>query len=254
MEKITSPANLNLRKVSRIRAGKDPERMLVEGTRLLSEALDSGVIFEMAFVTKKILSSHPELAARLSAVKMYEIEDRLMQKISDVKTPQGILAIAKIPRADFEKVQSLAALLLSIRDPGNFGTMIRAAEAAGCEAIYYSSDCADPYQAKVVRASMGSAFRVPLIESQNPYELLRVLRKTGVETYVLDSRSGKNLFETGFRFPCLLVVGSEAEGVPADLPAATPLRIPMKGKTESLNAAMAFAIAVFQIAGHGRAW
>src|SRR5262249_35591752 len=113
-----------------------------------------------------------------------------------------------------------------------------------------SADCADPYQPKAIRASMGSIFHMPPYEVTDAKQFLADLSSRGVTAYGLSPHSGSNLFETAPRFPAVIVIGSEASGLPPDLPVQERLCIPMQGKVESLNAAMAATVCFYHFAQH----
>ena len=243
--KIDSASNPRIKKVVRLLRSSSDTDWIIEGKKLFLEAISSGVIFEELFVTESQLP----LVAGFVKFPVTVVPEKLLKKISTVQTPQGILGIARRPAKKRPSIPTgFAALLFSIRDPGNVGTMIRAAEATSCDWIATTADCADPYQSKAIRASMGSIFRVPPIEVTDAKQFLTELSSQGVTTYGLSPHSGSNLFETAPRFPAVIVIGSESAGLPSDLPVQEELRIPMQGKVESLNAAMAATVCFYHFA------
>src|SRR5262249_25070937 len=134
---------------------------LIEGKKLIEEATRSGVIFQDLFVTSEFLKANQSWNLPEPTL----ISPSVMKKVSDVETPPGIVAtVTRSEQSPIPKTTRFSALLLSIRDPGNLGTIIRTAEASGAEFVARSSDCADPYSAKVIRSSAGSIFRVPVPE------------------------------------------------------------------------------------------
>jgi len=141
----------------------------------------------------------------------------------------------------------VALLLVSIRDPGNFGAIVRTAEAFGCEWIAYTADCVDPFHPKVVRSAMGSLFRVPVIEVHDKNLFLKEQSKRNVSTCGLETKGGQSLIHWKPKFPLIVCIGSESHGLPVDLPVDEKLSIAMKGSVESLNAAVAAAVFLYAI-------
>ena len=227
---------------------------MIEGKKLLKEAAEGGLNFEEIFVTPDVWAKEQPWLEPLEyrGASVYLVNPRLLKSISDVKTPQGILGLAQKPSpAKSQSLAKFALFLNSIRDPGNFGAILRTAEGSGCEWVAYSSDCVDPFLPKVVRASMGSLFRVPLIEIIEPDSFLKQRLQYNVKTCGLITRNGRSLFEWRPQFPLVVCIGSETQGLPQNLPLTEKLSIPMKGKVESLNAAVAAAICLYRIASFG---
>lgn len=214
---------------------------------MIWEAARSGIRLRELYVTSEFAMGKEGSALIAEArCRTFLLSPGLMKKVSALETPPGILGLAE--PLSFLKVRVLrhfGACLFSIRDPGNFGAMIRAAEAASCEMIAYTGDCVDPNTGKVIRASMGSIFRVPLLEVEDGIEYLNGLSQKGIRLYALDPQARASLFEMVPRFPAIILIGSEAHGLPKDLPAVERITIPMSGKVESLNAAMAAAVCFY---------
>jgi TrmH family RNA methyltransferase len=169
-----------------------------------------------------------------------------MRDVTTLETPPGILAVAR--KASQEPKQAPAGTAIfanSIRDPGNLGTLIRSAEAAGCEFLACSHDTVDPYSPKVLRASMGSIFRVSVFKVPDTKSYLESLRTIGVAVYALSPHKGINLFAFRTKRPFVLIVGGETAGMPSEYEPDGFLKIPMSDKVESLNAAVAGSIAIF---------
>ncbi len=249
MKKIESLQNPRIKHLNRIIQRKIPGYWIIEGKNLLMEALDSEIAVKEVFVTDRFWQreSHGLSHLEKPGCEIFIIPQSLMQKISDVSTPSGIMAVAeKVLPAERKTPVGFAALLFSIRDPGNIGTLIRSAEATGCDFIAYTSDCADPYQSKAIRASAGSIFRMPLVEITNTVSFLEDMKQSRIHTYALFPSGGENLFDASLRFPALLVIGSESHGLPEGLRAVNRISIPMAGKVESLNAATAGAICFYR--------
>lgn len=229
--------------------------ILIEGSNLVREALRSGLRIRTLVATEDRWEREKGWLRELEEEQGAEIalvSKAAMRAISAVETPPGIIAVADRLQAAFteEPVPArFAAFLFSIRDPGNLGTLVRTAEAAGFEFLACSPDTADPEQPKVIRASGGSIFRVPVIEIAQPDSYLKSLIAAGVAVYALQPRGGANPGQLQVRTPAMILVGSESHGLPSSLPAGCqPLSIPMAGKVESLNASTAAAICFYYFA------
>jgi len=249
MKRIVSISNPKVKEAVRISRGKIKGYWIVEGKRLFHEALESGILFEMVLVTEPVIRTMKSMLFKLenAGMEILLVTPAILNRLSDVEKSQGILGIARRVSAPApEKPQGFAGLLHSLRDPGNFGALIRTAEATGCEFLAYSADCADPFQPKVVRASMGSIFRVPLVKISQISDYLENLRGSGVHLYALSPRGGVSLDSFQPEFPALMIVGSESGILPENLTGAQTISIPMKGKVESLNAGIAAAICFYQ--------
>ena len=188
----------------------------------------------------------PRLPGSIDTVML---PDFVFAKISAVKTAQGILGVVRHTPSPFEFLPDTGHYLLldAIRDPGNLGTLIRSAVGAGFDGVLLYGDCVDPFNPKVIRSTMGTfAFANVWIISRNDIDRLA---NTGYEFCATTGHDGKNLYETAFAKKTVLVVGSEAHGVSDELMqlATQKITIPLAEKCESLNAAMAGSICMFQI-------
>lgn len=249
MKRIVSNSNPRIKEAVRISRGKVKGYWIVEGKRLFHEALESGILFEMILVTEPVIRMEKRTLFELenAGAEILFVTPAILNRLSNVEKNQGILGIAsRVTAPAPEKPKRFAGLLHSLRDPGNFGTLIRTAEATGCEFLAYSADCADPFQPKVVRASMGSIFRVPLAKIARISDYLTDLRASGVHLYALSPHGGVSLDTFQPEFPALIIVGSESGILPEDLAGEQTISIPMQGKVESLNAGIAAAICFYQ--------
>ena len=253
MRLIQSPSNPGIRRVREILKGKDENLFVIEGKKLFDEAIRSGVLIEEVFATDEISKMHKNLLTKLEQqnVPIRLISARVARLISDVHTPPGLSGIARRPQSPDRYFTGAGLFLISLRDPGNFGAILRSAEGAGCEIVYHSSDCADPFQPKVVRASMGSIFRIPVAEVKDPKSFLKEQQARNVAVCGLVARGGVPLREWKPAMPVLLCVGSESHGLPQDLPLMEKISIPMKGPIESLNAAVAASLCLYWISLRG---
>jgi TrmH family RNA methyltransferase len=244
MKRIDSAANPRIKNLKKILSGKNKDYWIIEGKRLFKEAVESGVEIQEVFVTKGVWKN--ELGRGLKNPEIITIPNSLMLSLSTVESPPGILAVAhrkliSEPILD----QGFAAFLWSVRDPGNLGTIVRSAEATGCKFIACSPDCTDPYLPKVVRASMGSIFRVPIVTIANPKDYLEAIHNQGTRIYGLLPHDGINLFDAKIDDRSMVLIGGETSGIPDELQLDYKVRIPMSGNVESLNTGVAASVAFY---------
>ena len=265
---ITAPANKKIRFVrDLLQKGKVRDKFglfAAEGRHLFDEAPD-GQLQEIYVAA----SYYEEIAGQAAArrVPVYTVEDRLFDKISDTKTPQGVLCIVKKMQCDPQELlaqeEPLFLLLDQIRDPGNLGTIIRMGEAAGVDGIWLSDGCADPYQPKVVRSAMGALYRMPLVicsaektggstaqEAPTLGGVLNAFKEAGVRLYGSSLQASRPYDEPDYTRATAFVIGNESHGVREEVLGRCDERIiiPMKGKVESLNAAIAATLMAFEAA------
>ncbi len=252
MERITSKDNVKFKNLSLLMASKKERTtqgvFVAEGLRLVEDAVNSGLVPVSVFATENFASKYPEKFSKISkdCEKIYLITDALAQKISDTKTPQGIFAVltALDKNLNLDKIYNNGhfIFIVSLQDPGNVGTIIRTAEAMGLDGVIMTSDSPDVFSPKVLRSTMGSAFRIPIAVCDNVIETIELLHKNGFTTYAaaLDENSVKL---GDFRFPekSVVLIGNEANGLKSEVVdcCRQTLMIPMKGNAESLNAASA---------------
>jgi TrmH family RNA methyltransferase len=237
-----------LRRRDRERAG----RFLVEGAQAVREALRYGSVLEL-FVTERAASRHPELL-EMSGARVSLITERAAAGLSETATPQGIVALCVAlgrPAANALHGARLVAVLADVADPGNAGTIIRVADAAGASAVLFAGDTVDPHNGKCVRASTGSLFHVALGVEPDPQRALAACRQAGLQVLAADARTGRNLddvIDAGtLAAPTAWLFGNEAHGLASDLLAAADhaVTVPLHGRAESLNLAAAAAICLY---------
>jgi TrmH family RNA methyltransferase len=235
MQMISKSQEKLVRSLTRKKYRNQEGLFILEGEKLLNEALDSK--FELEF----LLATEAK-AASLGLEDYTLIEERSLQKLSQLKTSPGIMALAKMKDLSIPEQGDLFLLLDQVKDPGNLGTIIRSAEAFGVSAIICSEQTVDQYNPKVVQASMGSIFRLPM-----RYEPLEdfLQKKSALNRYAIDL-NGSSIYQGSLHKPALLLMGSESHGVSESLLAHVDecLTIPMQGKVESLNVSVATALAL----------
>jgi TrmH family RNA methyltransferase len=206
------------------------------------------------FVTATAHDRHPDLvtAAETAGIPVSEVSERAAAALSETVTPQGIVAVCDLVDQSLERALTgapmLVAVLCGIADPGNAGTVLRVADAAGADAVLLAGDTVDPHNGKCVRASAGSVFHLPVARTRDATEALAACRRVGLHLIAADGHADDDLdTATDLAEPTAWVFGSEAHGLPADIRAATDraLRVPIHGAAESLNLATAAAICLY---------
>jgi TrmH family RNA methyltransferase len=250
---ITSAQNPKI-KLARSLAGRSKERreaeaFLAEGVRLIEEALASDWPFRFVLHSTEPSERAAQLVQRIKdrGVETEEITDRLLESLSDTETSQGILAV--LADAQPQPARELGVVLIAdaVRDPGNLGTLLRTAEAAGVDAVFLAPGTTDAFAPKVVRAGMGAHFRLPIYEIN--WEEIRTQVAAYKWNVYLADMEGRSCWETDFCPPLALIIGGEAEGATeaARKLATQSVSIPMQGRAESLNAAVAGSILMFEV-------
>ncbi len=245
-EVLRSPANPLIKEVRRAiergAATRDGD-CVAEGFHLLEEALASRRPVRAVLATASAVPRLPELGG----ARLVVLEDALFRSIAATETSQGVLALVRPPAwhtADLLRPPALVVVLDGLQDPGNAGAILRAAEAFGASGAIFVKGTVNASNPKAVRASAGSLFRLPLVAGLDPAAVRAAL--AGLDLYAALPDGAQDLAAADLRRPCALVVGSEGHGVSAELRAgAVPLRIPMTG-VESLNAAMAAGILLYE--------
>lgn len=251
---ITSPGNERLKQARRVRDGRVPELLFVEGLRLAEDCLRSGTVIDTCFAAPPA----SERAARLlheleqAGVPVLLTAPAALESLSATVHSQGVILLARRPQHDpaaFARQPCTLLLALDrVQDPGNLGTLLRTAEAAGVEAVLLLPGCADAFAPKVLRSSMGSAFRLPVLSEVSAADLGRLSAEQGLRLVAAAGGGDLEHFDYDWRQPTLLVLGNEANGVSEPLLAqcAARLRIPMQPGVESLNVATAGAALLFE--------
>lgn len=225
---------------------------VVEGFKMFEEAREEGIL-QKAYISESFyqeqLLDKPQF---FESLNMEIITDSVFQEISQTKTPQGIMGTVKQARYSLDSMLSAPEVCLlvleDIRDPGNLGTMIRTAEGAGITGVIFNSSSVDIYNPKVIRSTMGSIYRVPFYQSTDFYQTLETIRQQGIVIFAAHLMGMDYTSEDNFRRNCAILIGNEANGLSrrASELADKLIRIPMAGKVESLNAAVAASILMYE--------
>lgn len=283
MEIITSSKNEKLKNISALLSSKkerDKQGLFViEGLRIFQDTLKTAPEYiKDIYVSESFLKEHPadvilgdySNSIKKSAgmvglykpgqkkVQIYTVKDSVFDSLSKTVTPQGILCTVSKPEHDLREIISLVGkndgsckflILENIQDPGNLGTMLRTAEAAGASGIIMSRDCADIFNPKVIRSTMGSVFRVPFVYVEDFTGAVQELKKSDITVYAAYLHGGESMREMQFDKKCAIMIGNEGNGLTDEAVSVADKRvfIPMSGQIESLNAAIAAAILLFHI-------
>ncbi|RBY89163.1 RNA methyltransferase [Blastococcus sp. TBT05-19] len=240
------------RKLTR-RAGRDAAGLfLAEGRQAVVEALADPDGVREVLATEAAATAHHDLLAATS-VPVRLVTERAAAGLSETVTPQGLVAVCELRDVPAETLvpapPRLSVALAELADPGNAGTVLRTADACGAGAVVFGAGSADPYGGKAVRSSAGSVFHVDVVRGAPLETLLPALRTAGVTVLAADGGGEASLDELGPQLsgPVLWLFGNEARGVPAELAALADarVRIPMRGRAESLNLAAAAAICLY---------
>jgi RNA methyltransferase, TrmH family len=226
---------------------------VIEGPHLLERALESAPkLITQASLTREAIEKYPELFTRLvkAGASVRSITSKQAELISDTRTPQGIFALVSMSKVK-PSASSGVLLLDGVQDPGNVGTIIRAAAWFGLGRILLANGCADPYAPKTVRATQGEIFTVACEVTKSAADSIGVLKKSGYKIFTTTlSTDACSLYEEDFTAKWVVVLGSEAHGVSSEVAALSDGRvmIPRLGAGESLNVAMSAAIVLSEIA------
>ncbi len=252
---ITSLSNAKVkfvRSLARRRARYAARQFVIEGVKSIEEAIGAGMSPALAFFTAAA-DAEPRAHALLERLRatgssVLEVSDAVMQAMSNTETPSGILAVVPFVELPMPDSPGFVLVLDNVRDPGNVGTILRSAWAAGVDAVLLAAGTADPYNDKVIRSAMGAHFHIPLrVES---WQAIADTIRRIPHVYLADARGETVYARADWSRPVALIVGGEAEGASDEARrlATERVSIPMRGGAESLNAAMAATVLLFEAA------
>jgi len=255
MERITSARNPVVQALRGLKEKKNRQAsgcMLIEGEKLILEALNAGLALRSVLISDEVLTQNARLAEKLISygAAVYAAPETIINSVCDTKTPQGICAACAIP-APMNLVEPPERIIAldGVQDPGNVGTIWRTADASGFGGLMLSEACADPFSPKVQRAAMGSGFRLPVSYEASLEKALGALKDNGYTIIAADTRSSSIYEYSPISRRIALVIGSEAHGISRDVMALADhaLSLPLRGKAESLNAAIAAGIMMYEL-------
>lgn len=258
-EKITSRSNQKVRRFTALREQnarrREEKAYVLEGKRLCLDAMLSGVCISEFFYTEKALARDGAAVESLAAYAQasYCVEEQVGLLMGETRTPQGFFAVCAMKENESglaaSAQQGTLLLLESVSDPQNLGAILRTAEALGAAGVVLSGDCCDVYSPKVLRGSMGALFRLPVEQAADPIQALKTLHSRGFVSYAAVVREGESLLSCPKSDRQVAVIGNEGSGLTRATADCCTRRvtIPMKGRGESLNAAMAAGIFLWEL-------
>lgn len=255
---ISSTTNARIKNLMQLKksakARKEQKCFLVEGPRMFFEVPMEQLL--EVYVTEEFETKYGE---QLEGYRYELISESVCKHISDTKTPQGVTAVVKQNTISFEELLSLEEnpifiVLENLQDPGNLGTILRSSEGAGVTGIIMNRETVDPYNPKVIRSTMGTVFRVPFVIVDDLEHVLDELKEKGIASYAAHL-AGNSFYEHDYTKGCAFLIGNEGNGLSEQITeqAQYKIRIPMKGKVESLNAAIASTVLMYE-AQRQRGW
>lgn len=251
---ITSTSNaqvkrlLQLQKKSKVR--NEEKVFIVEGLRMFSEVPENRV--EKVYISESLYNKKKE-ELQLDRFSYEILSNNVFETVSDTKTPQGILCVIKQKAHQIEELLDIRnphfMVLDNLQDPGNLGTIVRTAEGAGVDAVFLSKESVDIYNPKTIRSTMGSIYRMPVIYVEDLIELLSIFKKKGIKSYAAHLEGENSYDKEDYREGTAILIGNEGNGLRDEVSNAADVwvQIPMQGKVESLNAAIAASILMFEV-------
>lgn len=257
---ITSPANERLKHARRVRDGREPELIFVEGERLVEECLQAQLPLVACFHESEPNARTQAILAELRRREcpLFPTTVAVLATLSDTVNPQGIVVLAQRPATGLAQMLMAAHPLIgaldAVQDPGNFGTIVRTAEAAGASGVAALKGSVDAFAPKTLRSAMGSAFRLPIVSGLNEVELLTQARVAGLKVLATAATAAMRYDQFDWRQPVLVIFGNEARGVSHALLEScdAQISIPLQAPVESLNVAAAAAAILFEAARQRR--
>lgn len=255
---ITSTSNPRVRQLvlwqEKAKKRREDNVFLAEGIKMLREAPKDWIkeVYLTEEVLQRLRKEDGEVLAKIENTGYELLSDEVMKKVSDTQTPQGALVVLNRPSYTLDDIvgsgEGTFMVLENLQDPGNLGTIIRTGEGAGIRGVIMSQDTVDIYNPKTIRATMGSVYRVPFIYVETLSNSICYLKEKGVQTYAAHLKGTKQYYEFSYTGGTAFLIGNEGNGLKketADL-ADEYLRIPMEGQVESLNAAIAATILMYE--------
>jgi len=242
---ITSKDNEIIKNIKKLKEKKYRlDSYIVEGIKMVKEAISENQEIELIAIREDF-----KIDFDTKNTKIVTISNKIFNDISDVKTPQGILAVIKKNQNNqIETNQEYILALDSLQDPGNMGTIIRTADSANINQIIINKTTVDPYSPKVIRSTMGAIYRTNIIEVEDLKATLKEMKLKGFQIITTDLKATQSIYDINYNNKTVVVIGNEANGVSQEIlqTADKKVIIPMLGKTESLNASIAASIMIYE--------
>lgn len=259
---ISSESNGQIKEIVKLqkqaRERKKTKKFVAEGIKMVKEAISFNKLEKIYVSETAFEKTVQNLGKTITEIPYVIVADNIFKQISDTVTPQGVLAIVKMPEYDIRDIladeRKSWVILDDLRDPGNLGTIIRTAEGAGMSGVIMSRESVDLFNPKVVRSTMGAIFRVPFCYVDSLTNVIDDIKKAGYEVYAT-AMEGSEVYDcVDYTKGAAFIIGNEANGVSDEVfeKASMRVRIPMEGKLESLNAAVSAALIMYEIARQKR--
>lgn len=255
MQVISSKDNEKIKHIRKLKEKKyrdQANEYVIEGIKLIQEAMKEKVTIHTILVCEECVENGTIDSKMLYEIAKYPciyVTEKVFDGISDVKNPQGILAVVQKKEAvkEINETEDLIVVLDNIQDPGNLGTILRTVDSIGLKQIIISQGTTDPYAQKVVRSTMGAIFRINIIQVQDLQKTLLQIQKKKYKIAVTSLQTQNSIYDIEFN-KMAIVIGNEANGVSPQITkmADVKMKIPMLGKTESLNASVATGIVLYE--------
>lgn len=256
---ITSASNPRIKSlinlVQKAKARREQDVFITEGVKMFQEAEPNRI--KEVYVSESFYENSyekGEIKEKLEQCNYEILSDELFKKVSDTQTPQGVLCVVKQYHYNmedlFRKDNPLFLILEDIQDPGNLGTMVRTAEGAGVDGIIMTKGTVDIYNPKTIRSTMGSIYRMPFIYTDELLNIMKEFQQRNVKLYAAHLKGDKFYHQLDFKGGTAFLIGNEGNGLKDETAAAADIymKIPMEGKVESLNAAVASVILMYEAA------
>lgn len=264
---ITSESNAQIKELIKLqknaRQRKKSQCFVVEGIKLTKEAAQHGKL-QRIYIGETLYQQQwqgcpeQEISTEFGDVAVEIVAENIFNQISETVTPQGILGVVQMPEYSLEEIlrdeRQIFLILDNLRDPGNLGTILRTSEGAGMSGVILSKESVDLFNPKVVRSTMGSIFRVPFVYVEDLSEIIEKMKEKGISVYGTMMEGSQCYDQVDYQQPSGIVIGNEANGISKEVGQCLTgrIRIPMEGKLESLNAAVAAAVVIYEAARQRR--
>ncbi|EGT4139355.1 RNA methyltransferase [Clostridium perfringens] len=250
MLEIKSKNNNLFKEIKKLKEKKHrikSNKYLIEGLRFVEEAIKSKVSIDSIIFTESFKEKNPDLFLKINEnIKLIQMNETLLKQLCSTENPQGIVGVINMQNKEL-KSGELVVLVDKVQDPGNMGTIIRTAHAAGAAGIVMTKGTVDIYNDKTLRSTMGSIFYIPIVED-NSLDFVKSLKKEGYKLVVSSLQGKNNFFEENLQGKVMIAVGNEGNGVSDEVYdiADIKVKIPMPGEAESLNVAVATSIMIYE--------
>ena len=250
MLEIESKNNNLFKEIKKLKEKKHrikSNKYLIEGLRFVEEAIKSKVSIDSIIFTESFKEKNPDLFLKINEnIKLIQMNEALLKQLCSTENPQGIVGVINMQNKEL-KSGELVVLVDKVQDPGNMGTIIRTAHAAGAAGIVMTKGTVDIYNDKTLRATMGSIFYIPIVEDDS-LDFVKSLKKEGYKLVVSSLQGKNNFFEENLQGKVMIAVGNEGNGVSDEVYdiADIKVKIPMPGEAESLNVAVATSIMIYE--------